>query len=308
MTRIVLFGPSGQVGRALQDVYDGEVIPVSRLQCDLAEPGHIAETLSSLNPELVINAAAYTKVDMAESEDEMAFAINALAPGAMAHWCRIHNVPLVHYSTDYVFDGEGDTPWREEDVPDPQNVYGASKLEGERRVIEENGRYLIFRTSWVYDALGDNFLNSMLERAAEQSRIKVVQDQWGAPTYAPYIALATRQALAMALQLPSFPSGLYHMTCAGSTNWHGFAGYIFTLARAFGMKILLETVEGVTTDRFETPARRPLNSRLNCRKISRDLGVVMPDWHSGVHACMEVKKQAEKKHYLLEKEAEYESI
>lgn len=282
---ILIFGANGQVGGALARTLGPDAVALGREGADLSRPETLPSVLDRHRPQIVINAAAHTYVDKAESERELAFALNAQAPGVMTRWCRDHGVPFVHYSTDYVFDGTGDIPWTEENAPHPLNVYGESKRAGEEAVREAGGAFLIFRTTWVYDARGKNFLTTMLRLGREKEELRVVADQQGAPTYAPHLAEATLEALAHARALPSFPSGIYHLCHADETSWYGFAEAIFDAARAHE-SLAVRRVIPITTLEFPTPACRPLNSRLNCDKAARVLSVRLPSWQEGLAACM----------------------
>lgn len=291
---ILVLGKDGQLGRALAAALGLRALAAGRQEVDLAGDDFIARLdrfTQGAAIRCVINAAAYTQVDKAEGEGKAeAFRVNAQAVGALAGWCKARNVPLVHYSTDYVFDGSGATP-RSEDAPTaPLNCYGESKLEGERLLTASGCDYLIFRTSWVYDAKGKNFFNTMLRLFSERETLKVVADQVGAPTYAPHLAAASLAALETALATASFPSGIYHLAGAGEVSWHGFAQAIFALATSdgFGQKLLLRCtrIDAITTAEYPLPAKRPLNSRLDCTRAKQVLGVAMPHWRDGLRECM----------------------
>ena len=265
---ILILGATGQVGRALTALLGPDKCrALTRSEARLDHPEELATRLDRLKPSAIINAAAYTAVDLAEKEKDSARTINALAPGVLARWCAEHDIPFIHYSTDYVFSGEGDRPWQELDPIAPLNTYGATKAEGESRIAAAGGKWLIFRTSWVYDADGKNFLNTMLRFGAERETLRVVADQHGAPTYAPHLARATLQALEKALQLPVFPSGIYHLCNSGETTWHTFAQAIFEKARALQIPLKVQSVDAISSAEFPTPARRPSNSRMDLSKI-----------------------------------------
>ncbi|MGK5082329.1 dTDP-4-dehydrorhamnose reductase [Bdellovibrionota bacterium FG-1] len=290
--KIVVLGSSGQVGRALMEILGPDrAIGLSHAEASLEETDKLPGILHRLTPSAVINAAAYTQVDHAETQRELAFKINAEAPGVIAQWCAQQNIPFVHYSTDYVFDGSGDQP-RSEDAPiAPLNVYGQSKAEGERRIVEAKGRFLCLRTSWAYDAHGKNFVNTMLRLGAERETLKVVADQIGAPTYAPHLAQGTLQALENALAKPNFPSGIYHLCQSGQTSWFGFAEAIFESARKQGIALKVSQILPISTAEYPVPAKRPLNSRLSMKKIQQALEIQMPDWRDGLDACMLLKSR-----------------
>lgn len=283
---ILILGASGQVGRALQAVCSPHCVALGRAEADLAAPETLPGVLARYKPTVVINAAAYTAVDKAEEERELAHCINSVAPGIIAQWCAGNGVPLIHYSTDYVFDGSGDAPKRETDATNSCNYYGESKLAGERAIIRAGGNYLIFRTSWVYDAQGKNFFTTMLRLGAEKETLRVVADQHGAPTYAPHLAEATWRALMAARSMGTFPSGIYHLCNGGETTWHRFAESIFANARKKNWPLRVQLVEAITTNDYPTPAARPLNSRLSCMKAKEVLGVSLPAWQEGLDDCM----------------------
>ncbi len=289
LERIAIIGAGGQVGRALCAELGERAIPLTRAECDLSQPDHVSAALDGINPDAVINAAAYTAVDKAEEEVALAYAINAASPGVLSAWCTTHGVPFVHYSTDYVFDGSGERPWREDDPTAPLNEYGRSKRAGEVAVEDAGGAFLIFRTSWVYDAEGKNFFNTMLRLGQSHEKLTVVADQHGAPSYAPHLARATVQALETAHGMGAFPSGIYHMVNAGETNWHGFAEAIFAAARQTGMPLVVKNVEPVDSSAYPTAAKRPHNSRLNTEKLQEVLHVTLPSWEEGLAAAIKEK-------------------
>jgi dTDP-4-dehydrorhamnose reductase len=287
--KILLLGPHGQVGwelqRSLQPL--GEVIALDRhegsLCADLARPEALAETVRMLRPELIVNAAAYTAVDRAEGEPDAARAVNASGPAALAREACALGAWLVHYSTDYVFDGTGDEPRDEEAPTGPLSVYGLTKLEGEHAIRASGCRHLIFRTSWVYAARGGNFAKTMLKLAAERDELRVVADQIGAPTGAELIADVTALALRRALVDPGV-SGLYHLGAAGQTSWFDYARHVIEWGRAAGLplRVAPDALVPVPSSDYRTAARRPLNSRLNCDKLSSCFGLRLPPWQAGV--------------------------
>lgn len=288
-SRIAILGANGQVGSALAALLGDRAVPLTRAEANLNEPETLAALLDSIQPDAVINAAAYTAVDKAEEEYDAAFVANAKAPAELARWCAEHNVPFVHYSTDYVFDGEGETPWRENDPKAPLNVYGASKLAGEVAVEETGAKHLIFRISWVYDATGKNFMNTMLRLGADRDTLSVVADQYGAPCYAPDLADYTLRALEKAAQMPEFPSGIYHMVHGGITTWHGFAEAIFSGARQMGKELRVQTVGAIPASAYPTPAKRPQNSRMDCSRFRSVFGLELPHWEQGLHNALKQK-------------------
>ena len=283
--RVLILGANGQVGRELQRTFpDTDLIACDRRQADLANPAQLRDLVRRSKPEIVLNAAAYTAVDRAETDRDAAIDINADAPRVLAEEARRLGALLIHYSTDYVFDGSKDAPWREADAPNPLNVYGASKLAGEQAVREIGGRHLIFRTSWVYGPHGKNFLQTMLRLAGERDRLSVVNDQTGAPTPSIVIADATRTIVDSVFARAAGPesdwSGLYHMTCSGSTTWYGFASEIF--ARAGSLVTSVPEVLPITSNDYPTPAKRPRNSVLSNEKLAAHFGVCLPAWEEAL--------------------------
>ena len=293
--KMLLFGLNGQVGwelgRSLALL--GELIALGRperggLRGDLTDTDAIANAIRTLRPDIIVNAAAYTAVDQAESEPVQARLINATAPGVMAELARELDALLIHYSTDYVFDGSGDQPWCENDPTAPLNVYGQTKREGEEAIRAADGRHLIFRTSWVYAARGHNFLRTMIRLACERDALQVINDQHGAPTGAELIADVTAHAARAAVNRPEL-CGVYHLTAAGETTWHGYAHFIIEQARAAGapVQVAPDAIEAVNTDAFPATARRPHNSRLDGHKLERTFGVKRPNWRIGVARALE---------------------
>jgi dTDP-4-dehydrorhamnose reductase len=279
---ILILGANGQVGKALAETLGNHATALNRNSADLSQPSSLLPLMDCLRPQLVFNAAAYTQVDLAEKEPELAFRVNAESPGILADWCARNGSIFVHYSTDYVFPGTGRMPWKEDDPVEPLNEYGRTKLEGEKRVQKAGGKYLIFRTSWVYDATGKNFVNTMLRLGQEREHLKVVSDQIGAPTYAPDLAKASLSAAQS-----DFQSGIYHLCNRGETHWHEFAETIFALAKEIGIPLKVNRLEAIPSSAYPTTARRPLNSRLNTEKARVELGIEMPDWKDGLRRCME---------------------
>ncbi|RQW28142.1 dTDP-4-dehydrorhamnose reductase [Rhodobacteraceae bacterium CH30] len=292
MSRILITGANGQLGfelrRALAAL--GEVFALTREQFDLADEAAMLATLDALRPQIVVNPAAYTAVDRAESESALAHAINAHAPGVLARWCAANDALLIHYSTDYVFGGVGDQAWSEEDAPQPQSVYAHSKWLGEQAVCAHTGHHLILRTSWVYGAHGNNFLKTMLRLAAERDSLNVVADQIGAPTSAALIADVTAQIISR-YRLPTqkFDYGTYHLAAQGETSWHGYACHGIAHARALGYPLQLDpaAIRAIGTTDYPLPARRPANSRLDCSKLQRAFGLTLPPWQAGVEHVIE---------------------
>ena len=287
--RILLFGKNGQVGWELQRSLAplGELIALDRTSteycCDLTNLGGIAETIREVAPDVIVNAAAYTAVDKAESERDLARSINALAPGVMAKEAALADAWLIHYSTDYVFDGRGEKACVETDAVAPLSVYGSTKLEGEQHIRDSGCRHLIFRTSWVYGARGGNFAKTMLHLAQERDKLSVINDQIGAPTGADLLADVTAHAIRIARQQPDV-SGLYHLVSGGETSWHGYASYVIEFARHAGVEIKVapEEIQPVPTSAFPTPASRPHNSRMDTNKLRKTFDLNLPLWQTGV--------------------------
>lgn len=287
---VLLLGANGQVGqellRALAPL--GPIVATTRsgtladgTACevaDLDQPGSLPALLERIRPNTVVNAAAYTAVDRAEQDRDAAWRANAESPGVIARWCAAAGVPLVHFSTDYVFDGQGVRPYHEDDATGPLGVYGESKLAGENAIREAAGRHLIFRTAWVYAAHSANFLRTMLRVGAERDVLRVVADQVGTPTPAALIADVT----ARALQHPGQLSGTWHLTATGETSWHGFAEAIFAAAVARGLLPRAPRVEAITTAEYPTPARRPAYSHLDVTRLQADFNLTLPTWQDGL--------------------------
>lgn len=286
--KILLLGKDGQVGwelkRSLQCL--GQVVALGRqgqgaFVGDLANLPGLQRTLEEVKPDFIVNAAAYTAVDKAETDQAQAFRINAEAVGVLANYAAKSGCWLIHYSTDYVFSGEGQAPWVEQDTVSPLNVYGRSKLEGERAIQLSGCSHLIFRTSWVYGTRGNNFAKVMLRLAAERQKLQVVSDQVGAPTGAELIADVTAHAL-KAAAAGSIDGGIYHLAAGGEVSWHGYASHVIKTARALGIQLQVETVEEIPSRAYPTPAQRPLNSRLDTSRLQAALKIRLPEWQEGV--------------------------
>ena len=279
---ILLFGSNGQVGWELQRSLAplGEVIALERCEANLAEPESLRALIRKISPQAIVNAAAYTAVDKAESEPELARCINVTAPAVIAEEAAAIDAWFVHYSTDYVFDGhKKDSGYTETDAANPLSVYGQTKLEGELAVQAAYTNTLIFRTSWVYAARGNNFAKTMLRLAKERDQLAVVADQWGSPTSAELIADVTAHCLHQAMVKPSL-KGLYHLTAGGETNWHDYACYVLEQAMTLGhrLKIKPSGVAALATADYPLPARRPANSRLDTTQLQTAFGLYLPDW------------------------------
>ena len=287
--KILINGRHGQVSHELQQRLGtvGELLVLGRDQLDLAQPDQIRHQVQNIRPDLIINAAAHTAVDLAESEPQSAFAINAVAPGILAEEALALDIPLIHYSTDYVFDGMKAGPYNEDDTPNPLGVYGKSKLAGEQAIRDVQGKHLILRTSWVYSTHGRNFLLTMQRLLQEKPELRVVADQIGAPTWAGTIANSTL-ALIERWQTSQVTNwGTYHLSAQGETSWFGFAQAIGEALRQQG-KPCADLLPIPSSD-YPTPAARPLNSRLDCSRLQRDWGVSQPDWQTALRECLNLQ-------------------
>ncbi len=286
--RILVTGATGQVGGSLVARLSASatVLAADRSVLDLAEPHTIIGTLDRLAPDIVFNPAAYTAVDKAEDEPELAMRINAEAPGAMARWAAARNVPLVHFSTDYVFDGSGERAWREDDAPQPLSVYGATKLGGENAIRNAGGTFLIVRTSWVYAAEGKNFLRTIAQLARERSELRIVADQIGAPTSAALIGDAVAGMLSEGLESLrercAGAGGLVHLAASGETSWYGFACAIVDGLKARGVAVAAKRIVPITSADYPTKARRPQNSRLDLSRLQSIFGIAPPPWQNAL--------------------------
>ena len=307
--KILLLGKNGQVGWELQRslLPLGELIALDRHSTDhcgdLGNLAGLAETVRTIRPDVIVNAAAHTAVDKAESEPELARTLNALAPEVLAREAAQIGAWLVHYSTDYVFDGSGTRAWRESDATGPLSVYGATKLEGETLMAARNPRHLIFRTSWVYAARGGNFAKTMLRLAQEREQLTVINDQFGAPTGAELIADVTAHAIRQVFQPGADAqtlAGTYHLVASGCTTWFDYAKHVIAQARLVqaDLKIKAVEVKPVPTSAFPTPARRPLNSRLDTRKLQTTFGLTLPAWQTGVERMLEESSCFERRAFI----------
>jgi dTDP-4-dehydrorhamnose reductase len=304
--RVLLLGASGQLGRELATVFAHTgLLAFDRSAADLSQPESLRAIVRSVQPQLILNAAAFTAVDRAEEEPELADRINHQSVRVLAEEAQRLDSLLVHYSTDYVFDGSGTAPWAEADAPGPLNTYGRTKLAGERAIAAACTRHLILRTSWVYSQTGHNFLLTMLRLFRERDHLRIVGDQWGAPTAAAALASASHQLVSQALnpalsahQPPIIADssiyGLYHATCAGRTSWYGFAQSILERVRALDPSAALANLESIPSDAYPTPARRPLNSVLANTRLN-SLGIHLPPWEQALDAVMLAPKAASSK-------------
>jgi dTDP-4-dehydrorhamnose reductase len=284
--KVLVIGREGQLARGLLEAADGanvQVVAIGRPELDLADETSVAAAVAHERPDVVVNAAAYTAVDRAETEPTVAHAVNALGAEHVAKACAANAIPIIQISTDYVFDGTKHGPYLEDDPTGPINVYGRTKLEGEQRVAKACERHLILRTAWVHSPWGTNFVKTMLRSATTQPSIGVVDDQKGSPTYAPHLA-GIVLALAARVAADGTRWGVYHAVGAGETTWFGFAREVFRYAAEQGLPAA--DVAAIATSARPTPARRPANSRLNCDRLRLLLGFELPDWRVGVHDCV----------------------
>lgn len=284
--KILLTGHQGQLGHELKRSLAplGEVIAVGQSDCNLADEAAIRALVQSIKPQVIINPAAYTAVDRAESEPELALAINGRAPAVLAEEAKSCRALLIHYSTDYVFDGRKPGTYQESDSPNPLNVYGRTKLAGEDAVLTYS-HSLVLRTSWVVGSHGNNFARTMLRLGAERDQLRVVADQIGTPTSASLLADCTALVLQQwRLQPHDFPYGLYHLTASGETSWHQYARFVLEEASKAGrtLKVQAADIQAIATSDYPTPAQRPQNSRLNCQKFTDTFGLRLPDWREAV--------------------------
>jgi len=290
---ILVLGSQGQVGwelaRALLPL--GKVMALGRQGADLANSDALRQAVRACEPNLIVNAAAYTAVDKAETDEAAAMAVNAIAPGILAEEARHGKALLIHYSTDYVFDGQSNQAYVETDLTNPQSAYGRSKLAGEKAVAGAGCDHLILRTSWVYGARGHNFMHTVLRLAQEREHLRIVADQTGAPTWSRWIADATAHVARQAMDkraVQAFQSGTYHLACAGATSWHGFASAIIEQHRLLypAVELAVQAIEPIPTAEYPLPAKRPANSRLDCHKLAADYGIAAPDWQQALRLCM----------------------
>jgi len=293
--RLLVTGANGHVGwelnRSLKPL--GDVVALDRRQCDLSQPELLPTVIRSIRPDVIVNAAAYTAVDKAEQEEQLATMVNGTAVGVMADESRKAGILLVHYSTDYVFDGEKPSPYTEDDVPHPINAYGRSKLAGETAMRQAGGAYVILRTSWVYAGRGHNFVRTILRLAGERDELRIVDDQIGTPTSARSIADATAlivRAARLEQATGHFASGIFNLTASGATSWHGFAKAILDEAQRNGLLQRVPQLKPIASAQYPTPAVRPKNSRFAGERISKRFGIALPDWQQALARCIKDMK------------------
>ncbi|MET4069700.1 dTDP-4-dehydrorhamnose reductase [Bradyrhizobium sp. S3.2.6] len=294
--KILLTGTAGQVGGALLPLLQGraDIVAPALEEFDLSRPDELAGKLDSIKPDLIVNPAAYTAVDRAEDERELAFRINAESPRAIAKWAAPRGVPLVHFSTDYVFDGSGDRPWREDSTPAPLSVYGQSKLAGDQAIAEAGALHVIARTSWVYAATGANFLKTIVRLAGEREQLRIVGDQIGAPTTADTISQAVVAMLPRSgddlRKAFEQRSGVVNLVCAGETSWYGFATAIVAGLRSRGAKFAVKEIVPIRSDEFPVKAKRPSNSRLDLTRLRERFGITPPSWQQALDRELDALK------------------
>ena len=288
MKRILLIGKNGQIGWELQRTLAplGTVTSLDREQIDLANPDSIRKVLRDIEPALIVNAAAYTAVDQAQAEPGLAMAVNGIAPGVLAEEAKRLKAGLIHYSTDYIFDGKKAGAYEERDAPAPLNEYGKSKLAGDRAIQQAGCDHIIFRTSWVYGARGNNFLLTVLRLARERDQLRIVDDQFGAPTWCRMIAEATALVLSRRAGGQDYPSGIYNLTCGGRTSWFGFTQAIIAQAGPL-LAGRCPVVAPIASDDYQSPAKRPANSVLSNDLLSRVFGVRLPAWEQALALCLQ---------------------
>lgn len=299
LPKILITGTDGQVGFELTRTLAplGQITALVRADLDLSDAVAVNALLNTVQPDIIVNPAAYTAVDKAESDVDAAYAVNERAPQIMAQWAKAHGAFMVHYSTDYVFEGAGETPFVEDDPVAPQSVYGASKEKGEQAVRNHVAEHFIFRTSWVFGAYGANFLKTMLRLMQERDTLNVVNDQIGAPTSAALLADVTAHIVRDTWQKrqanEAVAYGTYHLVASGETSWHGYAQYVGQLAQAAGvsLKVAPEAIGGIPSSAYPTPAKRPLNSRLSTHKIQDTFSITLPDWKQGVRQVFTLIQQ-----------------
>lgn len=291
--KFLLTGKNGQVGFELQRALAplGDIVAVDQAECDLSRPDAIRRLVADVRPNIIINPAAYTAVDKAETEQELAYAVNGTAPGVFGEEAAKIGALVIHYSTDYVFDGSKQGAYSEDDQPNPQSIYGKSKLAGEQAVQRSGADHLIFRTSWVFGAHGANFAKTMLRLAVDRDNLNVVADQYGAPTSAALIADITAQVIGQYLQQgrAGFPFGLYHLVASGVTTWHEYAQAVVAAAHAAGQQLTLQpaAIRPIGTEQYPLPAPRPANSRLATGKLNRTFGLNLPAWQGGLNHVLQ---------------------
>lgn len=279
---VLVLGRTGQVGSSFNRIFGDSALYANSEECSFTNPVGMVQFLDKIKPKTIVNCAAYTAVDKAETERELTFQVNAKAPEVLAKWCADNNGRLIHFSTDYIFDGNSNTPYREQDTPNPQSIYGKSKLAGEETIRKYLREHLIFRISWVFSPFGHNFLKTMLKLGLTRTSLKVVSDQVGSPTYAPDIA----SAITKILLRDTYPYGTYHIHSEGETNWFEFAQFIFSSARELGWKLIIDKLDPISTAEFAAPAPRPLNSRMNTDLFQKNFGFHLSTWQDSTIECL----------------------
>lgn len=291
--KVLITGSAGQLGQSLVGILSplADVVQTTRRELDLSLPDNIEEAVSRIRPDIIINAAAYTQVDDAETDAELARRVNADAPGLLGAAAKRIGAVVVHFSTDYVFDGESPRPYREDDEPNPLNVYGQTKLAGEQALGNSGAGYMTFRVSWLYSATGNNFFNTILKLSRERESLEIVEDQIGAPTSTDVVANVVAEILVQGGDSPqkifSNKGGLYHLACLGSTSWKGFAEEIIAAAKSAGLPVKVRSIRGLASEEYPLPARRPKNSLLETSLIQDKFGLCLTDWKTAVSKVFE---------------------
>jgi dTDP-4-dehydrorhamnose reductase len=283
--KILVFGKHGQLAQSFARALPATTIFLDVPEIDFMKPDTVLSQLEIHQPEVVINCSAYTAVDLAEKEKESSLQINAKTPGEIANWCRHHKIPLIHFSTDYVFSGTGTQAWTELDTPSPVNWYGDTKWQGDLAIAQAHAEHLIFRISWVYSEFGKNFVKTMLQLGATKDELKIVHDQIGSPTYAPDVANAVAQIVGQAKVTSAW--GTYHLSGPQTTDWCSFAQALLSQARLLDFPLKVQKVLPILTTEYPTPAKRPLNSRLDSAKFQRTFGLELPAWTTSLSTCLQ---------------------
>jgi dTDP-4-dehydrorhamnose reductase len=287
---ILFFGRSGQLAQSFQasqpTSLEGQSLFVSSHEANFEQPRKLAGFLDKYSPEIVVVCSAYTQVDKAEEERELAEKLNVEAPREIARWCGKNDALMIYFSTDYVFSGSGEAPWHEDSETKPLNWYGETKHRGEEAILHSGCRHLIFRTSWIFSEYGRNFVKTMLRAGKEKTKLSVVSDQIGHPTYAPALADSVWKLILRIRAGEKFPSGIYHLAGFGETSWYGFASAIFAEARNLKFPLKVEKVDEVSSESYSSPAQRPLNSRLDLGKFKRIFGFQLPPWQESLNLCL----------------------
>jgi dTDP-4-dehydrorhamnose reductase len=287
MAKILVFGKEGQLAQAFAKHLASETVFLGHTEANFLHADQVLKHLDTIQPDLVLNCSGYTAVDLAETERDACLAVNATTPGKIASWCVKRKTPLIHFSTDYVFSGAGEKPWSESDQPKPLNFYGESKWAGEKAISQVHREHLIFRVSWLYSEVGKNFVKTMVKLGSEREELKVVNDQVGYPAYVSDIAEVVSKLVIPRALKSNVPWGIYHLAGPDPTNWNSFAQTIFKEAEAFSLPLKIKRVLPISTSEYVTPAKRPLNSRLDSTKFKTEFETVLPPWQKSLAACLQ---------------------